>query len=88
VRGTVVFLAPLKGYGFIRGENGVEFFFHRSVCWGRFALLRVGTVVTFDPRSTPRGPRASDVRIVEGRVMEDGQAAGGEVSRSDPRGET
>ncbi len=55
-----------KGFGFIRDEGGVEHFFHRSAVRGAvFELLREGQRVDFTPEESAKGPRASDIRLIE-----------------------
>lgn len=58
--GTVVKWMPDKGFGFIRGDDGAEYFFHRS---GVQDVDRVQTLksVTFVQTQGPKGPRAEDV---------------------------
>ena len=66
--GTIRSLRADKGFGFIRDESGVEHFFHRSsVRRGAvFELLREGQRVEFSPEDSTKGPRAGDVRLIEG----------------------
>lgn len=69
--GTVSNLIIAKGFGFIRGENGQEYFFHRddlknnweNFCskWNDPGVAQIN--VSFEARSTPKGPRADNVRI-------------------------
>lgn len=66
--GTVKRLISDKGFGFIRGDNETEYFFHRSECRpssvnGGFDDLREGHRVEFREGQGPKGPRAEDVRI-------------------------
>jgi CspA family cold shock protein len=52
-----------KGFGFVAGQDGREYFFHQSACTGaQFADLREGQSVTFEPGQGPKGPRAENVR--------------------------
>jgi CspA family cold shock protein len=52
-----------RGFGFIRGEDGKEIFFHRSGLQGlTFETLQEGQSVEFDLEDAARGPRASNVR--------------------------
>lgn len=55
-----------KGFGFIRGSDGRERFFHRSALEPavEFADLREGQRVTFRDEAGAKGPRAEDVRIL------------------------
>ena len=65
--GTIARLLIDKGFGFIRDESGLEHFFHRSSVRGAvFVLLREGQRVEFMIEESQKGPRAGDVRLVEG----------------------
>jgi CspA family cold shock protein len=56
-----------KGFGFIRGEDGADYFLHRSAVHGvLFESLDEGQKVTFDVSQSPKGPRAENVRLVQG----------------------
>jgi CspA family cold shock protein len=64
MNGTIKRLTPDRGFGFIRGEDGNEYFFHRSEVGGGlgFDELREGQRVTFEPRQADKGPRAAEIR--------------------------
>lgn len=63
LRGVVKKHLADKGFGFIRSDDGVEYFFHQSGCAkGQFETLREGTEVEFDPQESSKGPRAEAVR--------------------------
>ena len=65
--GTIARLLIDKGFGFIRDESGVEHFFHRSAVRGAvFELLREGQRVDFSSEDSPKGPRAGEVRLLDG----------------------
>ena len=65
--GTIARLLIDKGFGFIRDEGGIEHFFHRSSVRGAvFELLREGQRVEFSAEDSTKGPRAGDVRLIEG----------------------
>jgi len=65
--GTIARLLIDKGFGFIRDESGVEHFFHRSAVRGAvFELLREGQRVEFSSEDSPKGPRAGEVRLLDG----------------------
>ena len=52
-----------KGFGFIEGSDGKEYFFHQSACVGvRFDDLREGQNVSFEVGQGPKGPRAENVK--------------------------
>lgn len=72
--GTVSNIVIAKKYGFITGENGREYFFHRSSMyndsWDKlvedFNYFGGGKIkVSFEPIKAPKGPRAEDVRVVK-----------------------
>ena len=52
-----------KGFGFIKGETGHEYFFHESAIYGEgIADLREGDGVEFEAADSPKGPRAANVK--------------------------
>lgn len=62
--GMVTNLHLDKGFGFIKGADGVEYFFHRTALQnGAFDELAQGCAVTFEVGRGPKGPRAEDVRV-------------------------
>ena len=64
INGTIKRLVNDKGFGFIRGNDGNEYFFHNSACTNaRFDDLREGQNVTFDVSQGPKGPRAENVKV-------------------------
>jgi CspA family cold shock protein len=63
--GTIKRLVSEKGFGFVLGQDGREYFFHQSACVGiRFDSLREGQSVTFEAGQGPKGPRAENVKAV------------------------
>ncbi|MFQ5876371.1 MAG: cold-shock protein [Acidobacteriota bacterium] len=71
-RGTVAKLVRDRGFGFIRGNDGKDVFFHRSGLVGlNFDELEQGQVVDFEVESGPKGLRASNIRISGGRAQAD-----------------
>ena len=53
-----------KGFGFILGDDGQEYFVHRSAVRGEvFEQLREGQPVTFDGSRGEKGLRAENVRV-------------------------
>ncbi|MBW2312978.1 MAG: cold shock domain-containing protein [Deltaproteobacteria bacterium] len=54
-----------RGFGFIRGEDGKEVFFHRSGLGASdYDGLNEGDNVEYVVQEGPRGPRAENVRAV------------------------
>jgi CspA family cold shock protein len=61
-RGSVKYFNETKGYGFIRDDQGEEFFVHHSAIQGDgFRTLSEGQVVEFDPIEGQRGRLAANV---------------------------
>lgn len=52
-----------RGYGFLTGADGVEYFFHRTAAPECFDDLDHGVPVRFLPTIGPRGPRAEAVQL-------------------------
>lgn len=69
MNGTVRKVLLVEGFGFVRGEDDVDRFFHRSaVVSGAFDLMEEGrTQVTFEHEDGKKGkgPRAVEIRIVQ-----------------------
>jgi cold shock protein len=61
MNGTIKRLVSEKGFGFVAGQDGREYFFHQSACQ-QFDSLREGQSVTFEAGQGPKGPRAENVR--------------------------
>jgi CspA family cold shock protein len=58
--GTIRTLRADKGFGFIKGEAGQEYFFHQSAIYGEgIADLREGDGVEFEVEDSPKGPAAT-----------------------------
>jgi CspA family cold shock protein len=64
LKGVIKSLNLLRGFGFIRAENGEDVFFHSSALRGKdFDTLKEGTGVEFNITRGPKGLRAVSVRI-------------------------
>lgn len=62
MNGTIKRVYAEKGFGFIVGEDKVEYFFHRSSLKNvDISELQEGREVTFEDAEGPKGPRAEDV---------------------------
>ena len=65
VRGKVKKLVRDRGFGFVRGDDGKEVFFHRSgLAATDYDSLSEGDVVEYVVQEGPRGARAEHVRAV------------------------
>jgi CspA family cold shock protein len=63
MNGKIKRLVSDKGFGFVLGQDGQEYFFHQSACGGMFDNLREGQPVTFEGGQGPKGPRAENIRL-------------------------
>jgi CspA family cold shock protein len=65
MNGEIVRVVADKGFGFIRGQDGVERFFHRSAVESsvNFNSLATGQRVSFEDEPSPKGPRARRVSL-------------------------
>lgn len=62
--GTIVRLMTDKGFGFIKGQDGKDYFLHRSALKNaKFDELGVGQEVTFKDSESEKGLRAEDVYV-------------------------
>ena len=71
VCGEVMKVDHNRGFGFLRTEVGMEYFFHTTAVddvLGGIDGLQLGDRVTFRPESTAKGPRALQVRLEEGEA--------------------
>jgi CspA family cold shock protein len=62
--GTIKRIVADRGFGFIAGADGTEYFFHRNSV-GNFDSLRGDEAVTFEIEQSPKGPRANQVQLAE-----------------------
>ena len=70
MKGQIKTLVSGNFYGFIYA-NGKQYFFHKSDFQGEWRVLenkfrlKIPIDVEFEPHYTPKGMRASEVRLVE-----------------------
>ncbi len=65
VKGRIKKLVRDRGFGFVRGDDGKEVFFHRSGLGSTdYDALSEGDVVEYVVQEGPRGARAENVRAI------------------------
>ena len=62
MKGTVKFFNDMKGFGFIAGEDGKEYFVHQTGL-NDGVVLHDNDNVSFDVEQGDRGPKASNVSL-------------------------
>jgi|TARA_B100001964_G_scaffold238050_1_gene302742 CspA family cold shock protein len=82
MKGTVKFFNERKGFGFIAGEDGKEYFVHQSGLKEGTALNE-NDAVTFDVEEGDRGPKAANV-AKEGSAPESSEPESSEPESSEP----
>lgn len=63
MEGTVKFFNRMKNFGFISGEDGKDYFVHRSKIEGEKNVYE-NDKVTFDVGEADKGPVAENVKVV------------------------
>jgi len=64
MEGAVKFFNRKKGFGFIAGDDGNEYFVHFTALPKR-TFLRDNDRVSFDPAEGERGPKADNVKLLK-----------------------
>lgn len=65
MKGTVKFFNAMKGFGFIAGEDGKEYFVHQTAL-AEGVSIDENDAVEFDVEQGDRGPKAANVKKDEG----------------------
>ena len=64
LEGTVKRWVEGRGYGFIEVDGEDDIFVHNTDLDGTYVLMQ-GQKVEFDVETTPKGPRARTVKVIE-----------------------
>ncbi|MBW3015499.1 cold shock domain-containing protein [Candidatus Woesearchaeota archaeon] len=64
MEGKVKWFNRVKGYGFVEGDDGAEYFVHHTAV-PRGTFLRENDRVSFNPAETERGKQARDVVLLQ-----------------------
>jgi CspA family cold shock protein len=67
MKGNVKFFDETKGFGFIAGEDGKEYFVHQTAL-AQGMRLNENDAVTFDVEQGDRGPKAANVQMDTGEA--------------------
>ena len=72
MQGTVKFFNRKKGFGFISGEDGKDYFVHFTAL-AKGTFIRDNDVVSFDTGEGERGLKAENVQLIK-KASENGEA--------------
>lgn len=64
MQGSVKFYNEKKGYGFIKGDDGKDYFFHVSNVAQEDGIILPEDTVEFDTKRNKRGTMAINVKVV------------------------
>jgi len=64
MKGTVKWFNTRKGYGFIKGEDGEEYFVHHTAL-GQGTFVREDDEVEFEAADTDRGKQAKNITLLK-----------------------
>lgn len=67
MKGKVKFFNEGKGYGFIEGDDGKDYYLHATKFEGIIDDLQVGALVEFTPLENPKakGPSAMNAKVLK-----------------------
>jgi len=66
MNGTIITYLPSKKYGFIKGDDGKDYFFHANefVNKSQINMICEDAIVTFDEKATPKGYKALKCSLI------------------------
>jgi cold shock protein len=63
-KGRVKWFSDQRGFGFIEVKDAKDVFVHRTAIQGEGLTLREGDEVEFEISQDPKGPQATNVKVV------------------------
>ena len=75
MKGSVKFFNRKKGFGFISGEDGKDYFVHFTAL-PKGTYLNQNDEVSFDPGEGERGPKAENVQVTNAAPVVDAPRGG------------
>lgn len=85
MRGTTKWFNAQKGYGFITGDDGAEYFAHQTqIKMDGFRTLDAGDIVEFDVRSEEKGLAAV---VLMGAYLQEQKRHGDEIKNEESDGD-
>ena len=70
MKGKVKFFNEMKGFGFIEGDDGKEYFVHHTSLQNGIHI-RESDPVSFDVEDGDRGPKAVNVSMASGKASKE-----------------
>jgi CspA family cold shock protein len=68
-RGRVKWFSEQRGFGFIEVGGAKDVFVHRTAIQGEGFTLREGDEVEFEVSQGPKGPQATNVRVINTNAL-------------------
>lgn len=69
MRGVIKNFIESKGYGFIAGENGKDYFFHINEVKERLKQISDGLPVQFEEAVSPKGYSAKQIHLLDDKLL-------------------